>query len=101
MVGSRPGAIETVGGDSNRQSRGRSTSRTKYCRPGIVPTLFGAHLIGNAVFLGLQEMDTALPSLHYVVPVLMDPELELAYDRVESVFRQKVKGMAIRRDKRL
>lgn len=90
------------GGEDNRQSRGSSTSRTKYCRPGIMPTLFGAHLIGNAVFLGLQELDAALPTLHeYVVGVPMDPELKLAYDRVESVLRQKVKEMAVRRDKRL
>lgn len=60
-----------------------------------MPTLFGAHLIGNAVFLGLQELDAALPTLHdYVVSVPMDPELKLAYDRVECLLRQKVKEMA-------
>jgi len=103
----RYGRIETVitersdGGNENRQSRG-STSKTKYCRPGIMPTLFGAHLIGNAVFLGLQEMNAALPSLkEYVVPIEMDPELRVAYDCVQSTLRSCVKKMLARRDKRM
>lgn len=93
---------ETEGsGDDNRNSRG-STSKTKYGRPGIMPTLFGAHLIGNAVFLGLQEMDAALPTLReYVMGVPMDLELSAAYERVEGALKAKVREMARKRDKRL
>lgn len=104
----RYGRIETVitertdSGDENRQSRGSSTNKSKYCRPGIMPTLFGAHLMGNAVFLGLQEMNAALPTLkEYVVPIEMDPELKLAYDRVQQTLRSHVKQMLARRDKRM
>lgn len=93
---------ETEGsGDDNRNSRG-STSKTKYGRPGIMPTLFGGHLIGNAVFLGLQEMDAALPTLReYVMGVPMDLELSVAYERVEGALKAKVREMARKRDKRL
>jgi hypothetical protein len=92
---------ETTGGDDNRQSRG-STSKSKYCRPGIMPTLFGRHLIGNAVFLGLSEMNAALPTLReFVVPIPMDPELALAYDEVETALREAARKMLARRDKRL
>jgi hypothetical protein len=104
----RYGRIETVitertdTGDENRQSRGSSTSKSKYCRPGIMPTLFGAHLIGNAVFLGLQEMNAALPTLReFVVPIEMDPELKGAYDHVQQTLRSYVKQMLARRDKRM
>jgi hypothetical protein len=104
----RYGRIETVitertdAGDENRQSRGSSTNKAKYSRPGIMPTLFGAHLMGNAVFLGLQEMNAALPMLtEHVVPIEMDPELRSAYDDVERALRGQVKMMLARRDKRL
>lgn len=102
------GRVETViterqdGGASNKQSRGSSTNKTKYCRPGIMPTLFGAHLIGNAVFLGLEEMHVALPSLkEFVIPVTMDSELKLCYTQVESILKDTLKQMLARRDRRL
>jgi hypothetical protein len=104
----RYGRVETVitertdGGDENRQSRGSSTNKAKYSRPGIMPTLFGAHLMGNAVFLGLQEMNVALPTLReFVVPIEIDPELRAAYNEVEGKLRAQVRIMLARRDKRL
>jgi hypothetical protein len=102
------GRIETViteresGGTENSQSRGSSTNKVRYCRPGIMPTLFGAHLIGKAVFLGLQEMNAALPTLReYVVPIEMDPELSACYARVDLDLRETLKKMLIRHDRRL
>ncbi len=104
----RYGRIETVitertdAGEENRQSRGSSTNKSKYTRPGIMPTLIGAHLIGNAVFLGLQEMNAALPTLReFVVPIEMDPELRAEYTDVERKLRAQAKTMLARRDKRL
>ena len=102
------GRIETViterdsGGAENSQSRGSSTNKVRYCRPGIMPTLFGAHLIGNAAFLGLQEMNAALPTLReYVVPIEMDPELAHCYWKVDQALRATLKQMLVRHDRRL
>jgi len=102
------GRIETVltekdsGGSENSQSRGSSTNKARYCRPGIMPTLFGAHLIGNAAFLGLQEMNAALPTLReYVVPIEMDPELSESYAMVNDALRGALKQMLVRHDRRL
>ena len=102
------GRIETViteresGGTENSQSRGSSTNKVRYCRPGIMPTLFGAHLMGKAAFLGLQEMNAALPTLReYVVPIEMDPELSACYARVDLDLRETLKKMLIRHDRRL
>jgi hypothetical protein len=101
------GRIETVitereSGAENSQSRGSSTNKARYCRPGIMPTLFGAHLIGNAAFLGLQEMNAALPTLReYVVPIEMDPELSGCYAEVNLALRETLKQMLVRHDRRL
>ena len=60
-------------------SRG-SKSTTKAVRPGIMPVLFGRHLIDKAVFLGLGEVAAGLPPLQEeCVPVAMDAELARAY----------------------
>jgi len=101
------GRIETVitereSGSENSQSRGSSTSKARYCRPGIMPTLFGSHLIGNAAFLGLQEMNAALPTLReYVVPIEMDPELSVCYAEVKERLCETLKQMLVRHDRRL
>src|SRR5262249_55259081 len=49
-------------GEDNRMSRGSKTT-TKLVRPGIMPILFGRHLIDKAVFLGLSEVAENLPPL--------------------------------------
>src|SRR5262249_51398193 len=49
-------------GEDNRMSRG-SKSTTKSVRPGVMPPLFGRHLIDKAVFLGLAEVADNLPPL--------------------------------------
>lgn len=64
----RYGRLETIvkeregGGSSNRQSRG-GKSTTVLVRPGVMPSLFGRHLLGNAVFLSLAEVADQLPPL--------------------------------------
>ena len=105
----RYGRIETriteksgVLGDDNRMSRG-SKSTTKSVRPGIMPALFGRHLIEKSVFLSLNEVADNLPSLNEeCIPVRMDDELARAYkDDVERPLADAIKEMMRRRDRRL
>lgn len=104
----RYGRIETRiveregnGGEDNRQSRD-SKSKTKCVRPGIMPTLFGRHLIGNSVFLGLAEVADNLPPLQEtVVPVPLDAELAQHYGQIEQDWTAAIKDMVVRGDRRL
>lgn len=105
----RYGRIETriterSGGRSedNRMSRG-SKSTVKMVRPGIMPPLFGKHLIDKCVFLGLNEVADRLPPLtEECLPVRMDKELAAAYwDEVQEPLIEAVKEMMKRRDRRL
>jgi len=87
----------------NRMSRG-SKATTKAVRPGIMPHLFGRHLIDKAVFLGLNEVANNLPPLlEECIPVRMDDdELAMAYRReVEEPLVEAIREMMKRRDRRL
>lgn len=70
---------------NNRQSRGGGSRRvSEAVKPGIMPTLFGRHLLGNTVYLSLTEVSDNLPPLkEIIVPVLMDTELEQTYQDLE------------------
>lgn len=96
---------ERSGGSAqdNRQSRGSSSrSKTRYVRPGIMPSLFGRHLMDKAVFLSLGEVAANLPELtETVIPVEMDEELAPCYKRVESDLMAHIKQMVRRGDRRL
>jgi hypothetical protein len=105
----RYGRIETritekpgVVGEDNRMSRGSKTT-TKSVRPGIMPILFGKHLIDKAVFLSLNEVADNLPPLaEECIPVEMDRELAHAYKHeVEQPLSEAIKAMLKRRDRRL
>ncbi len=89
-------------GEDNRMSRG-SKSTTKSVCPGIMPALFGRHLIDKAVFLSLNEVADNLPALaEECVPVQMDVKLARAYrDAVERPLADAIKEMMRRRDRRL
>ena len=57
----RYGRVDTIvteklsaGGDDNRRSSGKSTTTRQAEQPGIMPTLYGRHLIGNTIFLSLD-----------------------------------------------
>lgn len=60
-------------------------SNTRYAvRPGVMPTLFGRHLIGSSLFITLEEMADELPELdEQLIGVDMDQELRGEYDRIE------------------
>jgi hypothetical protein len=105
----RYGRIETritqkcSGGDEdNRMSRGSKTT-TKSVRPGIMPILFGKHLIDKAVFLSLNEVADNLPPLNEeCISVRMDAELARAYrEAVERPLADAMKQMLRRHDRRL
>ena len=106
----RYGRIETriteksgcCGGDDNRMSRGSKTT-TKSVRPGIMPVLFGRHLIDKAVFLSLNEVADNLPPLEEeCISVGMDAEQARAYRQdVEQPLAEAIKAMMRRKDRRL
>lgn len=89
-------------GEDNRMSRG-SKSTIKMVRSGIMPPLFGRHLIDKCVFLSLNEVSDKLPPLtEECIPVQMDKELETAYrDEVQEPLVEAIKEMMKRRDRRL
>jgi SNF2 family DNA or RNA helicase len=88
--------------EDNRMSRGSRTT-IKMVRPGIMPPLFGRHLIDKCVFLGLNEVAHNLPPLtEECIPVRMDGELAAAYRQdVEEPLAEAVKVMMRRKDRRL
>jgi SNF2 family DNA or RNA helicase len=84
---------EAGDGEDNRMSRGSKTT-VKSVRPGIMPALFGKHLIDKAVFLSLGEVAGNLPPLEEeCIPVRMDSELA-------TVYRQEVEGPLTRLSRR-
>jgi Type III restriction enzyme, res subunit len=93
-VTERSGGDSNSWGEGNRQSRGNTRSTSKYTRPGIMPTLFGRHLMKTAVFLGLDEVAANLPSLEEIVlGVPMDPEVSDAYQHVQEKMEAVIKDM--------
>lgn len=88
-------------GESNRQSRGKSKTKTRIVRPGIMPTLFGRHLMANAVFLGLDEVASNLPPFQEIVQgVQMDPQVRDCYAFVQAAMEEVIRQMVRRGDKR-
>lgn len=97
---------------SMRRARSGNASERKAVRPGVMPTLFGRHMIGSSIFLTLDEMADELPALHEYIggacpPNLTDPfwmdtacTMEFAqkveYDRIESVLKSACKDLLIR-----
>ncbi len=91
-----------LNGERNRRTRGKQT-KTQSVRPGIMPTIFGRHLIDKCVFLSLDELADNLPVFEErVVPVKMDSRLAEAYaNKVEVPLRAAVAEMVQRGDRRL
>lgn len=89
-------------GPGNRMSRGNSRSVTEAVKPGIMPTLFGRHLLGNSVYLSLDEVSDQLPVLReFVVPVQMDAEQAAEYQRIEKALRDANKELLVKGNKAL
>jgi SNF2 family DNA or RNA helicase len=83
-------------------SRGSKTT-LKLVRPGVMPRLFGRHLIDKVVFLSLAEVADNLPPFQEEChPIPLDSELEEAYRRqVEKPLRDTLADMIRRGDRRL
>jgi len=90
------------GGRANRRSQGTTTTKSKTAEPGVMPTLFGKHLIGNTVFLGLEEVSDALPKFNeFPIGVEMDAETASEYDVIEKTLAAAISEMVRRGDRRL
>lgn len=71
-------------GEANRESRGSSGRTTVKVLPGVMPTLFGDHLLDKSVFISLEDISSCLPKLEStVVGVDMDAEQAAAYSELE------------------
>jgi superfamily II DNA or RNA helicase len=76
---------------SMRRARSGKSSMRKAVRPGIMPTLFGRHMIGSSIFITLEEMADELPDLDEFVEdgaCDMTWEQELEYQRVEEILTE-------------
>lgn len=93
----RYGRVDTIttekcrSGDDNRRSNGRTTTRRQVEQPGIMPTLYGRHLIGNTIFLSLKDVAADLPAYgEQPIPVRMSPGLEESYRKIEGELKEAV-----------
>ena len=96
----RYGRVDTIitekesSGSDNRRSRGKTRTKREAEQPGILPQLFGRHLIGNTVFLSLADVAADLPSYEEIpTPVSMCGELATAYQEVEAKLKAAVKEL--------
>jgi len=83
--------VEKTSAEDNRRSNGKSTIRRQAEQPGIMPTLYGKHLIGNTVFLSLKDVAADLPRYdEHPTPVRMSPELAVPYRATEEKLKDAV-----------
>ena len=77
--------------DDNRRSKGKSTIKRQVEQPGIMPTLYGRHLIGNTIFLSLKDVAADLPDYdEHPTPIGMSPALEQPYREMEGKLKEAV-----------
>lgn len=103
------GRIETVIRETESKSddfkfgKGKPNRNvTRHKRPGIMPTLFGRHLIDKTVFLSLDDVAEGLPPFEEIlVPVEMDAETKAAYEKIEKALAEHIKPMVAKGDRRL
>ena len=83
---------------SGRVQRGACGRRKSYKtnerpRPGISPDLFNHFLLDRAVFMSLDELGPALPTLERVlVSCKMSPALKEAYDKLDGELKDAIKS---------
>jgi hypothetical protein len=82
---------EKVTANDNRRSNGKSTSRRQAEQPGIMPTLYGRHLIGNTIFLNLKDVAEGLPEYaEQPIAVRMGADLMEPYKDLEATLKDEV-----------
>lgn len=97
----RYGRLETVTvsedlnpGNANRMSKGRQLSKKVSVKPGIVPGLYGDCMMGNTVFLQLEDMGFKLPEQkNFLHGVDMDPDQSMHYEQMEMELRSGLAAM--------
>jgi hypothetical protein len=109
------GATTSIGKSvrSMRRAKSGKSNERKAVRPGIMPTLFGRHMIGSSVFITLGEMADELPALHEYIggppspdqqpdPFYIDTccnmhsDQRAEYQRIESILKTECKELLIR-----
>ena len=63
---------------SMRRSRSGGSQVKKYVRPGVMPTMFGRHMIGSSMFITLEELAEELPDLFEYVGGPLGPDASQA-----------------------
>ncbi len=82
---------KTAASNDNRRRHGKSTSTRQAEQPGIMPTLYGRHLIGNTIFLSLKDVAENLPSYEeQPIAVSMSAELMEPYRDMEAKLKDEV-----------
>jgi hypothetical protein len=86
----------------NVYSKGKRGGTRVKRKPGVSPAVFSKHLLGETVFVGLQDMTADLPPItEHVDGVKMDPELAEAYGALEGQLLGEVRAALARGDKSL
>ncbi len=76
----------------NSASRGSKKRENVRRRPGVSPLVYSKFLLGNTVFLQLDDISDNLPMLtESVVGVKMSRELEQAYNKIEACIGERVR----------
>ena len=93
-VNSRTTRFATSNGIRQRRIGGVKDKRL----PGVSPLAFTKFLLEHAVFLSLSDMSNGLPNYEEIpVPVSMDYDLSVAYNRFEEAFRNYTSGVRSKR----
>lgn len=89
-------------GSSNKRSKGNTNKGTWQEKPGISPELFTDFLLGNGLYLQLDDLAADLPPLEEKpISVDMSPEQEVAYKVLESELKHAVAQDLARGNKRM
>ena len=76
----------------NSASRGSKKRESIRRKPGVSPLVYSKFLLGNTVFLQLDDISDNLPSLtENVIGIRMSHELERAYQEIEFCIGERVK----------
>jgi hypothetical protein len=79
-------------GEDNVASRGSKKRENVRRRPGVSPLVYSKFLLGNTVFLQLDDISEQLPSItENVVGVKMNTELANAYNLLEQTIGKRVR----------
>ena len=95
VVRSCRGDADDFSGRVQRGACGRRKSykSTERARPGISPDLFNHFLLDRGVFMGLDELGPALPTLERVlIPCSMSAELTEAYKKLDDELKDAIKS---------